>query len=238
MNQKSSCSQLSCPFPSLTIWHNLAFIIYAQIVHIQAIWCTREQSEYNQTVKSHQTKWNSMALYRGHCRLLIMLSIYWNFNLNLRERGKETAKWFHSSLPCTSRHLSPMPIFSIQYIQFAKSNSIYFFSIFPRLNSRFFFFVFVYDSYSIYSIPLKHIKIKHLRIGERNIRLLHSLLSAERWAVKFPSKHHPTNFLYDQLHHSFDTRDDTGVWILVCFATSSLCCETLRESRGTEFGEI
>lgn len=63
--------------------------------------CTCTQSNAEES----STKWNSMGHGLGHCRPLIMLSIYWNFNLNLRK----IAKWFRSSLPFT--HLKSMPAF-------------------------------------------------------------------------------------------------------------------------------
>lgn len=149
MNQQKSrvessrvCWSAFLSIPFSTIWRNLAYIIYAQIVHIQE----QRVHVYNQMVKSHQPNGIQWAMARnlGHCRPLIMLSIYWNFNLNLRK----IAKQFRSSLPCAhlktdARFFAFFPSFLFNiYVRFAKCNFIYFFSsIFSSFfDSNFFFF--------------------------------------------------------------------------------------------------
>lgn len=173
----------SCPFLLRPFGTICPYIIYAQIVHIQTYNCA-SVFIHNQMLKSHQQngiQWGPWlakhTTWWGHCRPLIMLSIYWNFNLNLRK----IAKWFRSSFFFSwTQHIlkaAAMPIssllslslppsllnsrrrFSIQYIRFAKCNFIclfFFLLFFLVFNSTCFLLLLaflVYDSYSIYSIP-------------------------------------------------------------------------------------
>lgn len=138
---KSLYNFLSIPYsPFGSISNTLSMRLFTNCAH------RARQYIHNQMLKSHQQNGIQWATARRKhtARDIVGLwsSIYWNFNLNLRK----IAKWFRSSLPCTSFTHS---LFNI-CIQFAKCNFIFFY--FYQLENLL-FLLSVYDSYSIYSIP-------------------------------------------------------------------------------------
>lgn len=165
--QVESCSKSFLSIPFFAIWHNLEYIIYAQIVNIQEAAKMLKKKRVNVQANTQSNWWrviNKMEFngpWLANTHLGILSAFDQAFNLlklqfEKLEKNSEMISLFFAVL-CTSTtiHCLFSIHFFIFFFQFAKCNFIYFFSFYffdssLLFNSNFFFLHgLLYDSYSI-----------------------------------------------------------------------------------------